>query len=80
MRDRDRGPAQIKSMHQNARDNTVANARPIWPWRPRNRDNDRHQPDHQSHPDREIGGAPKKADGDQSEVRLDSRVAAQVSE
>src|SRR5882757_4338634 len=55
MRDRDRGPAQIKSMHQNARDNTVANARPIWPWRPRNRDNDRHQPDHQSHPDREIG-------------------------
>src|SRR6266481_2931952 len=55
MRDRDRGPAQIKSVHQNAGDNTVANARPIWPFRPRNRDDDRHQPDHQSHPDREIG-------------------------
>ena len=34
----------------------------------------------ETHPDREIGGAPKKADGDQSEVRFDSRVAAQVSE
>jgi len=42
-------------MHQNARDDAVADARPIWPLRPRNRDNDRHQPDHQSHPDREIG-------------------------
>src|SRR6266481_2004896 len=55
MRDRNRGPAQIKSVHQNAGDNTVANARPIWPFRPHNRDDDRHQPDHQSHPNREIG-------------------------
>jgi hypothetical protein len=55
MRDRDRGAPEIKSVHQNAGNDTVDNADAIRPLRPRDRDNDRHQNDHHRHADREIG-------------------------
>ena len=55
MRDRDRGAAQIKSMHQNGRDDAVGYADTVRPSRPGNRDNNCHQSDHQHHADREIG-------------------------
>ena len=55
MRDRDRGSAEVKSVHQNSRDNAVGDARPIRPWRPRDRNDDCHQHNHHGHADGEIG-------------------------
>ncbi len=55
MRDRDRGAAEIEAVHQEAGDDAVADARAIRPWRPRDRDDDRHQRHHQRHADGEIG-------------------------
>ena len=55
MRDRYRRAAEIEAVHQKTRDDAVANARPVRPFRARDRGDDCHQYDHQGHADCEIG-------------------------
>ncbi len=55
MRDRDRGAAEIKPVHQKTRNHAVGDADPVRPFRPRDRGDHRHQADHQRHADGEIG-------------------------
>jgi len=55
MRDRNRSPAQIKSVHQNSCDHAVANACAIRPSRPCYRNDDRHHRHHERHADGQIG-------------------------
>jgi hypothetical protein len=54
MRDGDSSAAQIKSMHQDARDHAVDYAHTIRPSRPSDRDDNGHQPNHYRHADRQI--------------------------
>jgi hypothetical protein len=55
MGDRDRGAAEIDAVDQNAGDRAVHDADTVRPARPRDHDDDRHQPHHAGHADREIG-------------------------
>jgi hypothetical protein len=55
MRDGDSGAAQIKSVHQDARDHAVGHAHTVRPSRPSDCDDNGHQPNHHRHADCKIG-------------------------
>ena len=55
VRDRNRGPAEIKSVDQNACDDAMGNSDAVRPFRSRYCGDDCHEPHDQRHADREIG-------------------------
>jgi|GEM_PF-2219496 len=55
MRDRNRGAAEIKAVHQNAGHRAVEDLGAVQPFRPRDRGDHRHHDHHERHADRQIG-------------------------
>ncbi len=54
MRDRDRSAAKIEPVHEDAGNRAVKHAGAVRPFRPRDRNDDPHQQNHDRHADREI--------------------------